>query len=160
MLRRIFAIDIINVYFTGHQLQVGSKQLNHVSGRGFTYCNYIPLNASAFHGFSDVMVVHSVHWGQTMTSLDPTNIHGSSTSWTANVTADGFNACIRAVPGDVTISSPPWLDYFAFQVNLRFQTNDMLDGGMIDVGDFTSGSTCTTGYEVNGIWGEGLKFYF
>ena len=126
--------------------QIGTEELDQVTGAGFVYCKNISLNETGFHNFSDVMVITSVHWNQDMSSMKPTDIHGATVSWTADVTQTGFTACIRAnFHADLLppTSAKPFLGFLAFQINLKWRTDLLLDGGMTKFPDFTSASTCT-----------------
>ena len=126
--------------------QIGTEELDQVTGAGFVYCKNISLNETGFHNFSDVMVITSVHWNQSMDGLEPTDIHGATVSWTADVTQTGFTACIRAnFHADLLppTSAKPFLGFLAFQINLKWRTDLLLDGGITKFPDFTSASTCT-----------------
>ena len=128
-------------------MQVGTEELEQVTGAGFVYCKNISLNESGFHNFSDVMVMTSVHWNQTMAGMDASVIHGATSSWTADVTPSGFTACVRANYHPDLLpptSAKPSLDFAAFQINLKYRTGGVLEGGMTSFPDFTSASTCTS----------------
>ena len=127
--------------------QIGTEELDQVAGTGLIYCKNISLNESGFHNFSDVMVITSVHWNQNMSGLEATDIHGATVSWTADVAQTGFTACVRAnFHADLLppTSAKPFLDFLAFQINLKWRTGGLMDGGMTSFPDFTSGSVCTS----------------
>ena len=78
--------------------------------------------------------------------MEVTNIHGATVSWTTDVTRTGFTGCVRAnFHADLRppTSAKPFLDFFAFQINLKWRTGGLLDGGMASLPVFTSASVCS-----------------
>ena len=127
-------------------MQIGSEELEPVSGNKLVYCKRISLNSSTLHEFSQVLLIHSVAWNQSMAELDPQNIHSASTSWTSNVTTSGFTGCVRLTfhSNMMAADKPrPVLNYLAFQENVHFRTDGVMYGGVLPLRDFTTGSVCT-----------------
>ena len=125
-------------------VQFGTEELDFV--HYFVYCKNISLNSTSFHDFSPILVIHSVDWNQTMIGMDTQNIHGASTSWTANVSMTGFTACVRANYHPSLLpptSAKPTLNWLAYQENVQYRTDGALYGGTKILDSFASGSVCT-----------------
>ena len=137
-----FIIDTFCLPLDREPFQIGTAKLEMVPKNLNIFCKYINLNSSGFHTFSNVMVIVSVNWNVTWDS--PTNeIHGATAAWTENVTREGFLACVRVTMNVMFLSDIPLLEWLAFQINVRYRTGGVLDGGMYSLMAFTSGSRCT-----------------
>ena len=135
-------MHIFDVLLDPEPFQMGTTKLEMVPKNLGIFCKYINLTSSGFHTFSNVMVIVSVNWNVTWDS-STNDIHGASAAWTENVTREGFMACVRVTINVVFLSDVPLLDWLAFQINLKYRTGGVMDGGMYSMTSFTSGSYCT-----------------
>ena len=106
----------------------------------YAFCKHIPYSGSVnFHSFSPILVTVDLKWPG-----NASHTHKGAAAYVASKNTTGFTGCV-VVAGRIysaVLLGHPHLQYTIYQINVYFRTKHMVEGGMVRVPTWGSGSRC------------------
>ena len=132
---------LLSIYlYTGYPYDSGTTRLDTVPGIPVAFCKYVDLNRIMFDEDLQMHIQLTVTWNQSK----PSNIsHDATASWSEEVSINGFKACVMVAGRHFFgIADKPGVHWIAYQVRLRNAARGALEGGVVTLKNWYTGSKC------------------
>ena len=110
-----------------------------VTALSTAFCKFIPYTNVDFHSFSSKLVAVDLKWPG-----NASYTHKGAAAYVESKNDTGFTGCV-VVAGRMynpAVLGFPHLQYTVYQINVWFRTKHMVEGGMVEVPTWGSGSRC------------------
>ena len=122
--------------------EMGTTELEAVTGYPFTFCANVSLDPSKYNSILPILSIASVDWTAAAKGDNIYNANAAQTSVVGYV----LTICIYIVGGLKTII--PKVSWIAYQSNIHFRTASTLYGGIIRVNTPVSGATICADFKI------------